>query len=279
MLSETPPAQRLSATHVIFIAAVHIGTVAAFFYPSASGVALMFGLYVLTGLGITVGYHRLLAHRAFAVPRWLRRVIALAGCLAMQGGPLRWVADHREHHTDSDSHRDPHDISRGFAFAHFLWLFYVFPSDYDDRRIRRRTQDLGKDPFLTLLERYHAVPGALVGVALLLLGGLPWLLWGFCARLVLLYHATWLVNSAAHLWGPQPFPNARGTNNWVVAALTFGEGWHNNHHAWPVSARQGLKPHQVDVSWLTIQALRLLGLARQVVTVDLSVPGGRYVRS
>ena len=163
--------------HVVFIAAVHLGALAAPFFFTPAAVAVGFALYVVTGLGITVGYHRLLAHRAFQAPRWLRRAFALAGCIAMQGGPRRWVADHREHHAVTDQHGDPHDITRGFAWAHVMWVFWVLPEDYDNERIERRTRDLGADPFMVWLERHPALPGAAVGVALLAIGGLPWLLW------------------------------------------------------------------------------------------------------
>ena len=271
------PAQTVSIPHVLFMLGVHAGALAApAFFFSWSGVVVMLVLYVLTGLGITVGYHRLLAHRSFRTPPGVRGAIATLGCVAMQGGPLRWAADHRTHHFHSDSERDPHDIERGIFFAHMGWLFYVFPEDYDRRRILYHTRDLSRDPYLRWLDRHHCVPGFAVGALLLAAGGLPLFLWGFCARLVLLYHSTWLVNSAAHKWGYRSFPRAPGTNNWVVAALAFGEGWHNNHHAWPSSARQGLRAWEIDLSWGVIRLLRKLGLASEVryVQLDAREPGG-----
>ena len=156
------------------------------------------------------------------------------------------------------------------------WLFYVFPEDYDRRRILYHTRDLSRDPWLRWLDRHHCIPGFAVGALLLAAGGPSLFLWGFCARLVLLYHSTWLVNSAAHKWGYRSFPRAPGTNNWVVAALAFGEGWHNNHHAWPSSARQGLRAWEIDLSWGVIRLLRKLGLASEVryVQLDAREPGG-----
>ena len=173
------------------------------------------------------------------------------------------------HHFHSDSEGDPHDIERGFFFAHMGWIFYLFPADYDQRRILHHTRDLARDRYLRLLDRYHYVPGFAVGGLLLAAGGLPLFLWGFCARLVLLYHSTWLVNSAAHKWGYRNFPAAAGTNNWLVALLAFGEGWHNNHHAWPSSARQGLRRRELDISWGVIKLLRKLRLASDVLHVRL----------
>ncbi len=269
------PLPRISIAHVLFMVGVHTGAVASAAWFSWTGVAAMLALYVATGLGITVGYHRLLAHRSFRAPCWLERTLATIGCAAMQGGPLRWVADHREHHFYSDSSGDPHDIRRGLFFAHMGWLFYLLPTQYDQARIASRTLDLGKDPYLRWLERYHYLPGAALGLALLVAGGVSLFLWGFCARLVLLYHSTWLVNSAAHKWGYRTFSHATGTNNWLVALLAFGEGWHNNHHAWPSSARQGLKAWEVDVSWLFIRGLRRLGFARDVMQVRLDAGAER----
>lgn len=272
---EPAPPQHISISHVLFMGGVHAGALASITWFSWAGVVTMLVLYAITALGITVGYHRLLAHRSFRSPRWLERVMATVGCCAMQGGPLRWVADHREHHFFSDSCGDPHDIRRGVFFAHMGWIFYLYPRRYDQARITRRAADLARDPYLRWLERYHYLPGFVVGAALLSEGGVSLFLWGFCTRLVLLYHATWLVNSAAHLWGYRTFPYARGTNNWLVALLTFGEGWHNNHHAWPSSARHGLKAWELDASWLVISGLRRLGVARDLMQVQLDADAAR----
>ncbi len=281
-LSDAPPAQTISKIHVGFMLAVHAGALAAFAWFSWGALFTGLALYVLTGLGITVGYHRLLAHRAFRARTFVTRVLATMGSLALQGGPLRWVADHRQHHFHSDADGDPHDIARGWFFAHVGWIFYVFPKDYDQWRIRQQARDLFRDPYLVWLEKYDFVPGFALGGLLLLAGGLPYFLWGFCARLVLLYHSTWLVNSACHSWGYRSFDNAPGTNNWLVALLAFGEGWHNNHHAWPASARQGLKPWELDVSWALITTLKKLRLVTEVTLVKLNAGakrGGDLVRT
>ena len=275
------PAQRISKIHVGFMLALHAGAVAALAWFSWGAFFTGLALYVLTGLGITVGYHRLLAHRTFRATTATTRVLATMGSLALQGGPLRWVADHRQHHFHSDSDGDPHDIERGLFFAHMGWVFYVFPREYDEWRIRQQTKDLCRDPYLVWLEKYDFVPGFILGGMLLLTGGLPYFLWGFCVRLVFLYHSTWLVNSACHSWGYRSFQTAPGTNNWLVALLAFGEGWHNNHHAWPSSARHGLKPWEVDFSWALITALKKLRLVWDVtlVRIDASTRrGGVLVR-
>jgi len=276
------PAQSISKTHVVFMLVVHAGAVAAFAWFSWGAFFTGLALYVISGLGITVGYHRLLSHRAFRARTIVTRILATMGSLALQGGPLRWVADHRQHHFHSDSDGDPHDIARGLFFAHVGWVFYVFPKDYDQRRIRQQTKDLCRDPYLVWLEKYDFLPGLMLGGLLLLTGGLSYFLWGFCARLVLLYHSTWLVNSACHSWGYRNFGDAHGTNNWLVAMLAFGEGWHNNHHAWPASARQGLKPWEVDLSWALITVLKKLRLVWDVSLVKLDATakrGGVLVRT
>jgi stearoyl-CoA desaturase (delta-9 desaturase) len=268
--------------HVLFMLAVHAGAVAAFAWFSWGALFTGLVLYVVTGLGITVGYHRLLAHQAFRAKTFVTHILATMGSLALQGGPLRWVADHRQHHFHSDSDGDPHDIARGLFFAHVGWVFYVYPKDYDQWRIRKQTKDLCRDPYLLWLEKYDFVSGFVLGGLLLLAGGLSYFLWGFCARLVFLYHSTWLVNSACHSWGYRRFQASPGNNNWLVALLAFGEGWHNNHHAWPASARHGLKPWEVDLSFALITALKKLRLVWDVTLVKLdpnSKRGGVLIRT
>ncbi len=266
---EITPADRFSPALAVYFAAVHVGAVAAFAYFSWTNLAVMLLLYVMTGLGVTVGYHRLLAHRSFRVPPWLEYTLATSGVIALQGSPTTWVSDHRQHHFHSDRDHDPHDINRGLLYAHMGWIFFERPREAEHRRKLRMARDLMADPYYRWLDRYHYVPGLAVGAALLLIGGLPLFLWGFCLRLVVLYHSTWLVNSAAHAWGYRNFEDAKGANNWLVALLAFGEGWHNNHHAWPGSARHGMRRWEVDVSWWLIATLRRLGLARDVAVSHL----------
>jgi len=246
---------------------------------SWTNLIVMLVLYVATGFGITVGYHRLLAHKSFVVPRWLEYSLVTLGCIALQGSPITWVSDHRQHHFHSDDDYDPHDINRGLFYAHLGWIFFLRDRTSEQRNKQRQARDLMADPYYRWLDRYHYLPGFAVGALLYLAGGLPLFLWGFCARLVLLYHSTWLVNSAAHAWGYRSFAHAKGANNWLVALLAFGEGWHNNHHAWPGSARHGLRPWEIDLSWLLIAALRNLSLAHDVAVYRSDgADGGRLER-
>lgn len=240
---------------------VHLGSGLAFLHFSWSGLAICAVLYVLTCLGITLGYHRLLTHRSYrAHPALEVFLVALAG-LACQGGPATWVAVHRLHHAKSDQHGDPHGAHRGFWWSHMGWMLTRPPHKLDPAMKNRMAPDILRDPWLRRFEGYHFVWAALSAAALYALGGWSWVLWGGCFRLMLTYHATWLVNSAAHLYGYRSHDTGdRSTNCWWVAVLTFGEGWHNNHHAFPTSARHGLAKHEVDISYMVLKLLRYLGL-------------------
>ncbi len=246
------------------IVLLHIGALAAPFFPSQIGFAALLVLYILSGLGIVVGYHRLLAHRSFRTRRWMERVLATFGALAQEGGPGNWVALHRLHHAHSDSPFDPHDASRGFFHSHVGWITKQLPHEFLRIRYTTISRDLLEDPYLRWLNSFHYVPNIAIALVLLMIGGLPAFLWGICLRIVLVHHATWLVNSAAHLWGTKPYSNAAGFNNRWVALLTMGEGWHNNHHAYPRSARCGLDNSQVDFAWWFIALLEKLTLADRI---------------
>jgi fatty-acid desaturase len=233
---------------------VHLGGLLAPLYFSWSGLVLCLTLYALTCLSITLGYHRLLTHRSYRAIRPLEiGLTALAG-LACQGGPATWVAVHRLHHSHADRPGDPHGAHKGFWNAHMGWMLRRPPHKLDPALKQRFAPDILKDPALAFLDRSHFLWAALSGLALFKLGGLSWLLWGGCMRLVLTYHATWLVNSAAHLFGYRSHAtNDNSTNCWWVAWLTFGEGWHNNHHAFPASARHGLGPREWDASYALLK--------------------------
>jgi stearoyl-CoA desaturase (delta-9 desaturase) len=250
---------------------IHAGALAAPFFFSWSGVAVCLALYVATGIGMTVGYHRLLTHRSFEAPRVVEYALAALGGLANQGGPLGWVAVHRVHHRHSDAEGDPHSPRDGLWWAHVLWWWPREPALDEPARYERNVPDLVRDPVYRVLQRYHIVlPLALAGL-LFMLGeawagvGLSWVLWGVFLRTALLYHATWLVNSATHRWGYRSYATRDGsTNLWWVALLSLGEGWHNNHHAFPRSARHGMRWWEADVSYGFIRLLWLVGLARRV---------------
>ncbi|MCA9796276.1 MAG: fatty acid desaturase, partial [Candidatus Eremiobacteraeota bacterium] len=249
----------------LLLLVVHLGALAAGHFFSWSGLAVAVGLVVVSGLGITLGYHRLLTHRSFKTYKWLERGLALAGSLACQGGPVGWVAVHRLHHAHADDERDPHNASRSFWWAHMGWLLSTAPNKLDPAIRRRVAPDLEADPFYRWLDRAFIPQAVLLGYGLSLLGGWPWVVWGMFVRLTFTFHSTWLVNSAAHTFGYRSHPTPdRSTNCWWVAWLTFGEGWHNNHHAYPRSARHGFKPWEIDLTYLAICLLERLGLAWNV---------------
>ena len=230
---------------------------------SVGSVATLLILYWVTAcLGVTLGYHRLLAHKSFQLPRWLARFFATCGALSAEYGPITWVGLHRQHHKHSDKALDPHNSKRGLMWSHIGWMFFRVPGE---KRVRRYAGDLRKDPYYVWLDKWFIVLQILLGFFLYSLGGLAFVLWGIPLRLVLVYHVTWLVNSANHKWGNRNYVTEdNSTNNKWVAALTFGEGWHNNHHAFPSSAKQGLLPGQIDLTWYHIVLLEKLGLAKNV---------------
>jgi stearoyl-CoA desaturase (delta-9 desaturase) len=248
-----------------------VGVVLAPFTFSWSGLVVCGVLYLVAGLGITMGYHRLLTHRSFQTPRWIERLLAIMGCLANQGGPLQWAAVHRIHHQHSDGEGDPHSPRDGLWWAHLLWWMPYDPILDDAGRYRRYVPDRARDPVHRFLQRWHvalplALAGLLFGLGELWGGvGLSWIVWGMFVRTTLLYHATWLVNSATHLWGYRSHKTRDdSTNLWWVALVSLGEGWHNNHHAFPRSARHGLRWWELDVTYLMIRGLGLVGLAHEI---------------
>ena len=250
----------------IILALFHIGAVAALFMFSWRNLAVAAILYyVATGLGISMGYHRLHTHRSYKVPLWLEYFFALCGSLTLEGGPIFWVATHRLHHQYSDLPGDPHSPNDGAFWSHVGWILFGETNHNNTKLMSKYAPDLARHPFYVWLNDYHWIPGTVLGLALLGIGGLPLMLWGICLRVVVGLHATWLVNSATHMWGGRRFATRDGSrNNWWVAAISFGEGWHNNHHAHPTSARHGLAWYEFDPSWLLVKALRFFGVAKAV---------------
>jgi sn-1 stearoyl-lipid 9-desaturase len=260
---------RLDWTMIIALVIFHIGAVCAFlpglFSWQAVGVAVLLH-WITGGLGITLGWHRLLSHRSFQVPKWLEYFFALCGTLALQGGIIWWVGLHRHHHLHSDEDVDHHDSKKGFLWSHVRWMCFEIPAESD---IPRFTKDIVNDKFYQFLNSYFFPLQVVLGVILYLIGGLPFVFWGVFARLVIVYHCTWLVNSATHKFGYRNFETTdNSTNCWWVALTTYGEGWHNNHHAYQYSARHGMKWWELDITWITIQVLQLLGLATKVKLVE-----------
>jgi fatty-acid desaturase len=264
---------------VVFMAIYHVGAVAAFFYVDAGAMLAAAILWYVSGsLGIGMGYHRLLTHRGYKTPKWVEYALTTCGALALEGGPIFWVATHRIHHQFSDKDGDPHSPREGTYWAHMGWVFTGRAMHHDTAILKRYVPDLAKDRFHVAMTTWHWMPQVVVGVALLLAGGLPYVLWGVFFRTVYGLHATWLVNSATHLWGSRRFRTRDdSTNNWWVALLSWGEGWHNNHHAHPVSARHGLAWYELDMNWYGIKALQAAGLAWDVRVARLATDAREIV--
>jgi stearoyl-CoA desaturase (delta-9 desaturase) len=248
--------------------ALHLGALAAFLPGTFAwpAVAIAVALhYVTGGIGISLGFHRMLTHRSLRCPRWLEYAFALCGTLALQGGPIDWVATHRAHHAHTDREGDPHNVNRGLRWAHIEWLYRYNDARPSEAEQRRLAPDLAGDPVYRFLERTYVLWQIALGLVLFAAGGWPWVIWGIFVRVVVTYHVTWLVNSAAHDSGYRSYRTGdRSTNNWVVALLTWGEGWHNNHHAFPYSARHGLRRFEIDVTWYSIRLLAMLRMARDI---------------
>jgi len=244
------------------IALIHAGALLAPFTFTWPAFWLFLGLQLLTGLGITLCYHRLLAHRSFQIPKWLEYALTLCGSLALQGGAIKWVATHRVHHAFSDRPQDPHSPTRGFWWAHMLWLFAYDEILDHPTKYWRYAPELARNPVHRFLNRTHVLHSVALGVLLYAWGGLSFLVWGLFLRTTFVYHGTWLVNSAAHLWGYKTFDTNEGsTNNWWVALISYGEGWHNNHHAYLHSTAHGLRWWEVDLTYIIIRMLGWLKLA------------------
>jgi fatty-acid desaturase len=253
---------------------------------SWTGLALAIGgIYVFGTLGINIGFHRLLTHRGFACPRWLERFFTYLGVCCWQGTPMNWVAVHRMHHQHSDEKEDPHSPKVSFFWSHMGWFMVIDPAIWNISTYDRYARDLLKDRFFKSFERpriwrqvqfiqwsiFLAI-GLLVGalVTQTWLGtlqmGLSCFIWGVFVRTVLVWHITWSINSLTHIWGYRNFKTAdRSKNNFLIGIISNGEGWHNNHHSQPRSAGHGMRWFELDVSYITIRLLALVGLARDVV--------------
>jgi stearoyl-CoA desaturase (delta-9 desaturase) len=250
-----------------------------------SDIAVFGILYVLTGFGVTVGFHRLFTHRSFATKRWLRGVLAVSGSAAIEGPVISWVADHRKHHAFADQPGDPHSphvdhgvgwrgALRGLAHAHMGWLFL-----HTQRGSRQRyAPDLLADPVVSFVDRTFLVwaiggLGAAFGLGWLIGGtltaALTGLLWGGAVRLLVLHHVTFSINSLCHFFGRRRFDTGDESRNLAwLSLLSFGEAWHNNHHAFPTSAAHGMRWYEIDTSSLLIRGLEKVGLVWDVVRID-----------
>ncbi len=244
---------------------------------------LMFGGWLLTGIGITIGYHRMLTHRSFDTYDWVRLFWAGLGALAVEGPPLVWCAVHRKHHQHSDQEGDPHsphlhgegllNSFKGFLHAHVGWMYEKTWTEPD---LNRYVPDLMNVVGMKSIGRNYAwwvtagllLPAVIAGLVTMSWGGFGLgLLWGGLARVCLTHHVTWSINSICHIFGSRDYHAGDDSrNNVIFGILSHGEGWHNNHHAFPTSARHGLKWWQFDSSWLVIRAMSLMGLVWNIRT-------------
>lgn len=261
----TQGGRRNYATMFVMIAFHVLAIAALFFFSWQAAVCAAVIYFFAVNVGIGMGYHRLLTHRGYRTPKWVEYFLAVCGTLSLEGGPIFWVATHRVHHQLSDHAGDPHTPRDGGWWAHVGWIISGDAMNYETALMARYAPDLAKDKFMVLLSRYHYVPMVVLGLLLLAFGGWPFVLWGIFLRVVVGLHATWLVNSATHMWGSQRFRTRDDSrNSWWVALITGGEGWHNNHHAYPVSARHGLAWYELDVNYYGIWVLEKLHLAKNV---------------
>ncbi|MCP4120228.1 MAG: acyl-CoA desaturase [Bacteroidetes bacterium] len=250
---------------IIFMIAIHLLALWAIlpWMWSWNNIIALGVLYWLTAcIGVTLGYHRLLSHRAFVVPRWLEVIIATCGAMSCQHGPIDWVGLHRHHHLHSDENSDHHNSHLGFWWSHIGWMLRDVPAiNY----VKELTPDLQKVKYYRWLNHNFLALQLPIALILWMLGGWSMVLWGIPLRLVIVYHVTWLVNSATHRWGYVSHSSGDlSKNNWWVAVLTFGEGWHNNHHAFPSSARMGFRWWEIDLTWQHIRLLRAMGLVKRI---------------
>jgi len=241
---------------------------------------LFAGMYLLTAVGITVGFHRLFTHRSFETNVVVEFILAALGSMAVQAPLFKWVAIHRRHHQMSDTPDDPHSphqhahsvlgVLRGAWHAHLGWFFQPDPLNWGryipDLR-KRRAIRVASGLFPVWVGLGLGLPALLGGLLMgSWMGALFGVLWGGLARIFLVHHVTWSINSVCHLWGKRPYPTShdQSRNNFIFGVLALGEGWHNNHHAFPTSARHGLRWWQIDLSYMLIRTLALFGLAWKV---------------
>jgi len=258
---------------LIWFGLIHVGALAALLVFSWQGLAVAVFFTWLTGaVGVCLGYHRLLTHASFRTYPFVQRALAVCGTLAGEGSPIAWVSVHRKHHHYSDREGDPHSPRDGGWWSHVLWML-SHQNDLPPEMVERYAKDLTRQRFMRFLDRTFLLWHLTLGGLLLAAGWAIWgpyvgvsmALWGMCLRLTFVLHSTWLVNSAAHMWGYRNYETKDDSRNlWWVGLLAFGEGWHNNHHAFPGRARHGHRWWEFDFTYRTICLMERLGLAWRV---------------
>ena len=286
-----PPAavapSRLNRLYIGTIAVMHLLALTAlfpYFFSWIGFAAMVLGIHVF-GQGITIGYHRLLTHRSFKTPRWVEYTLAILGICCLEDSPVRWVAIHRIHHVHSDHQPDPHSPLVNFLWSHMGWLMVKNRDTHSFSAIEKFSKDLLRDPFYMYLEKrpFTHVYIALLQIPLFFLAGLAigWVgwgqaaalqlglsmvVWGVYVRIIAVWHITWSVNSLSHMFGYQNYnTDEHSRNNWLVALITVGEGWHNNHHEDPSTACLQHRWWEIDISYYEIKMLEKLGLASDVI--------------
>jgi stearoyl-CoA desaturase (delta-9 desaturase) len=254
--------------------AVHVAAVAGVVMLGWSwkGFGLAVALYFIRMFGVTGAYHRYFSHRTYRTSRWFQFALAWLAQTSLQKGALWWAAHHRDHHKYSDTKLDPHSWrEEGFWWSHVGWILSRKTEETDFKKIG----DLARYPELRWLNTYHLVPGVLLAVGLWLVGSWPALVWGFFVSTTLLWHGTFTINSLSHGWGFRRYPTTDDSkNNPILAIITMGEGWHNNHHYYPRSVRQGFFWWEYDVTYYILRALSAVGLVWDLHTPPQAVRDG-----
>jgi stearoyl-CoA desaturase (delta-9 desaturase) len=270
--------RRAKPATILFVALIHLGALAAVipWLFSWSGLVLFLVMVWLTAsLGVSLGFHRLLSHRSYKARPWLKHTLVLIACLSLEMGPVSWSATHRLHHRETDHEDDPHSPLVNFLWAHIGWLFRSHPVLDDEQRVQRLVPDLLREPYLVFLERWYYVPWIVFAVLSMIIGyifggvqlALSLLVWGTLLRTVYVWHITWFVNSVTHLFGYRNYNTPDDSRNlWWVALVTFGEGWHNNHHAVAGGANFGRKWWELDPTYATLKMFQWLGWVTSVNT-------------
>ena len=263
---------------LIWLVVVHVGGLAALFFFSWQALLVTAALCWATGsIGVCLGYHRYLTHGSFQTYKPIRYFLAFMGGMSGEGSALTWVANHRKHHAHSDKEGDPHSPRDGGFWSHMLWFLPNFGRKWHDDLTSRWAPDLEKDPVFRFLHKTFLPQHVVAGMVLFAIGYFGWpekavymgtsmLTWGLFVRMIYVLHVTWFVNSATHMWGYRNYETTDDSRNlWWVGLLAFGEGWHNNHHAFQRMARHGHKWWEVDVTYWAICAMEKVGLAWNVV--------------
>lgn len=261
---------KIQWTTLTVVILFHVLAVAALFtFSWANLLAAAITWWIAGSWGIGMGYHRLLTHRGFKTPKFVEYFLTFCGTLGLQSGAINWVTTHRIHHAFTETEKDPHSPRTGTFWSHVGWIFRGTAQNQPAAVQQRYAPDLVKDKVHVLMSNYYWVTPVIAAVILFAIGGFPMVLWGIFLRQVIGWHSTWLVNSATHLWGSRRFETRDDSrNNALIAALTWGEGWHNNHHAHPRSAKHGLTWYEIDTNWLQIKALEKIGLATDVYAYE-----------